>query len=95
MHYLFGEGIIRLRVLSSSKLFSELYDIHEELLLKVCDGEQNLLLNPRVAKADSMNLNYMTMEEQINLMCAKCAEDTSNSNAMEEYEKKRVYFGYL
>lgn len=88
-------GIIRLRVLSSPKLFSERFEIHESLLLTVCDGDTNLLLNHKLAKEDSSNTTYMTMEERMNSMCAQVAEKTQNQNAMEEYMKKNVHFGSL
>mmetsp|Transcript_13783 Transcript_13783/g.15501 ORF Transcript_13783/g.15501 Transcript_13783/m.15501 type:complete len:340 (-) Transcript_13783:1093-2112(-) len=86
---------IRLRVLGSSKLFSEHFDIHEELLLKVCDEDKNLLNNLGLAKIDANDFNFMTDEERINMMCAKVSKDSKNEHAMEEYIKKPAYFGYI
>ena len=88
-------GSIQLRVLSSPKLFSRHFDIHEELLLRVCDGDTKLLRNDVVAKQDSTNPMYKTMDEQICTMCAEIAEEKGNANAMNEYKKNDVYFGLL
>lgn len=81
--------------MSSPKLFSERFEIHEELLLTVCDGDQSLLCNHRIAGIDATDPAFMTMEERIQLLCGKVAEDSNNKNAMEEYKKNPVYFGLL
>ncbi len=84
-----------MRVLSSAKLFSEHFEVHEELLLNICDGDENLLWNHDLAKEDSSKKMYMTMNERIHSMCADVAQQTGNKNAIQEYKKKEVYFGYL
>jgi hypothetical protein len=53
---------IKLRWLSSPKMFAEKYEIHEELLLKICDGDQNLFMNKALAKVDGNDPKFMTTE---------------------------------
>ena len=82
-------------MLSSPRLFSKHFDVHEELLLHVCDGDNKLLCNDLVAKQDSTDPKYMTLNEQISSMCAEIAEEKGNKNALAEYRKSDVYFGYM
>jgi hypothetical protein len=89
------QGVIRLRVLSSTTLFSQHFDIHEELLLRICDGDPNLFWNAKLARIDATDPAFMSNVEQINLMCAKCAQETKNINAIEEYTKQSVHFGFI
>ena len=81
--------------MSSTKLFSEHFDIHEELLLRICDGDPNLFWDAKQARIDATDPTFMSNGEQINLMCATCAQETSNINAIEEYTKQSVHFGIM
>ena len=84
-----------MRVLSSAELFSKKFDIHQELLLAICDNDPNLLHNKKIAITDCKDPTFMTTEEQISMMCAEVAHQTRNHNALEEYHKKDVYFGLM
>jgi len=89
------QATVQLRVLASPKLFSEKFDIHEELILTVCDDDSSLLCNHRIAGIDTNDPQYMTTEERIQLICGKVAQDSKNRYAIEEYKKRPVYFGLL
>lgn len=86
---------LKLRWLSSTKLFSEHFQISEEKLLEACDGDPTFLFNTRVSNEDSTNLSFMTNVEKIKFMCAKIAERDGNHMALNEYRKPRIYFGML
>jgi hypothetical protein len=92
---IFCVGSIRLRVLSSPKKFSQHYNIHEELLLQICDGDPNLFCNKGLALIDANDPSYMTKNEQINRMCAQVAKDSGNKYAVDEYSKVARYFGSM
>ena len=86
---------IDLRSLSSPALFAKTFDVSEEVLMAVCDGDRNLFQNKRLAERDSMAIEFMTAEEQTLFLCGSVAEDTGNLKALEEYRKKKVYFGVI
>jgi len=86
---------VRLNLMASPSLFHKKYEIPIDLLEYACDSDNTLLLNSGVARDDAMNTDYLTNEERIMLLFREVAEETDNPNAMDEYEKPRIYFGVL
>jgi len=86
---------LKLRYLSSPKLFSQHFDIHEELLLQTCDQDRSFLHNKRLAKIDSTDPSYLNNTERIELMCTSIAKETNNKYALDEYAKPDRYFGFM
>lgn len=89
------QSTIQLRVLSSPELFSQKFNIPKDNLMKYCDKDANLFHNEKVARADASNLELMTDDEQINMLCMKVAHETRNTNALQEYKKAPKYFGSI
>ena len=89
------QGTIDLRSLSTPSLFAKKFGVKEEDVLAACDGDRNLLRNKMCAHADCHQVDFMSDEERVEFMCATIAERMKNRNAIDEYKKKKVYFGVI
>ena len=58
---------LRLRWMSSPRVFAEKYGIDEASLMEACDGDETLLQNLRLAHDDEMNPEYLTKEGKLDI----------------------------
>uniref|UniRef100_A0A7S4M9V9 Uncharacterized protein n=1 Tax=Odontella aurita TaxID=265563 RepID=A0A7S4M9V9_9STRA len=86
---------MKLKWLKDSKLFSQEFAVDEETLRAACRNDPNLLWNSLVSSEDTNNTAFMTKDEIITSRFRKVAHELNNENAIDEYEKPPVYFGFL
>lgn len=90
----FIQSSFQFRALQSSRLFSDLYDIDEKLVEKVCDGDDSLLYDVRVSRDDRSNIEFMNHSDKFQFYCQRKATEMSADNFL-EFTKYSHVFGSL
>lgn len=89
---------LKFRAISNAEVFSRKtgIDLRElQSVLKLRGNEDRLFCNREVARKDANDLCLMSSDEAVKYLCKTVAIEMSNYEAIQEYQKRSVSFGFF
>ena len=88
------QSLIRFRVLSSARLFSDAYKVSEEEILLACDDDAYLLKNKTLSLNDRNDVSLKDDSEMFEHFCMEKTQIDSKTEVLKsEFKKDLLIFG--